>query len=55
MSGAETDKQDVVLPWVELQDLLMYFHTMGDEKAVAMLRGLKTVAGTVVPESEVGK
>lgn len=38
-----SDKRDVILPWGELQDLLMYFHTMGDEKAVAMLRNLAPI------------
>ena len=37
------EKQDVILPWVELQDLLFYFHTLGDEVAETMLRELKPV------------
>lgn len=49
------EKQDVILPWVELQDLLMYFHTIGDEKATAMLRNLTPVQSYgVVTKEDMG-
>jgi hypothetical protein len=56
-------KQDVILPWVEHQDLMFYFHTVGDEKAEAMLRTLKPalskewffVKDSLPPEAEMGE
>lgn len=48
---AAADPRDVVLPWSELMDLIAYFNTVGDKRAEAMLRGLKSVPSVAVVPS----